>query len=261
MKKKCMGLFLALGLIFFAGTEARADELYGQSGWEVTFTSENKMANNFGQNSIDEAISNIQPGDSITFTLSLGNQNSKATDWYLTNEVVRSLEDTSRNTAIGGGAYTYYLAYEGANRSVVLFDSETVGGEDSEGLKDATEDLEQWVYLDSLNPGQGGRITLRVALDGETQGNNYQETLADLRMQFAVEVRPEPVTVIEEGPPGTPPPSQPRNPIRTKIVRTGDETNMIPYLIAMAISGVMFLLLALYGRKQNRKDKKGGGTA
>ena len=34
-----------------------------------------------------------------------------------------------------------------------------------------------------------GIITLEVALDGETQGNSYQDTLADLQMNFAVELR------------------------------------------------------------------------
>ncbi|MCI8800373.1 hypothetical protein [Acetatifactor muris] len=254
MKKKCMGLLLACGLFLFTGAEARADDLLGQAGWKVTFTADSRMDSNFGQKSIDEAISGMQPGDNITFTLELGNQNGKMTDWYLTNEVVRSLEDTSENSTTGGGAYTYYLAYTGANRSVVLFDSDTVGGDGSEGLRDATDALkEDYVYLDTLYPGQGGSITLRVALDGETQGNAYQDTLADLRMQFAVEVRPEPVTVTEEGPPATP---QPGSPGRTGLVRTGDDTNLIPYVIAMGVSGLLFLLLAVYGVKQNRKEKK-----
>lgn len=255
MKKKCMGMLLAFGLFTFTNMVALADDLQGQPGWGVTFTSESRMESNFGQQSIDEAISGMQPGDNITFTLALGNQNDKVTDWYLTNEVVRSLEDTSENSTTGGGAYTYYLAYTGANRSVVLFDSDTVGGEDSEGLRDATDALkEEYVYLDTLSPGQGGTITLRVALDGETQGNSYQDTLAELRMRFAVEVRPEPVTVIEEGPPGTP---QPGGPGRTTLVRTGDDTDLLPYAAAMAVSGVLFLLLGIYGVKQNKKEKKG----
>lgn len=258
MKRKCMSLLLAFGLFLFTSMEVRADELLGQAGWKVTFTSENKMESNFGQKSIDEAISGMQPGDNITFTLDLGNQNSKVTDWYLTNEVVRSLEDTSANSTTGGGAYTYYLAYTGANRSVVLFDSDTVGGEDSEGLRDATEGMkENYIYLDTLSPGQGGSITLKVALDGETQGNAYQDTLADLRMRFAVEVRQDPVPVSDD--------SVPRNPQsgssnRTMIVQTGDDTNLIPYIIAMAVSGLLFLILGIYGAKQNRKEKKEAGS-
>ena len=253
MKKKCIGLLLAFCLFACTGMEARADDLFGQSGWKVTFTSENKMESNFGRGDMDEAISGMQPGDNITFTLELGSQNSSVTDWYLTNKVVQSLEDTSKNSNTGGGAYTYYLAYTGANRSVVLFDSDTVGGENSEGLKEATGALENYIYLDTLSPGQGGSIILRVALDGETQGNAYQDTLANLQMQFAVEVRPGPVTVVEEGPPGTP---QPGTPGRIVVVRTGDDTNLAPYVVAMAVSGILFLLLGIYGARQNKKEKR-----
>ncbi len=260
MKKKCLGMLLAFCLFACTGMEVRADDLYGQSGWKVTFTAQNKMESNFGRGDMDEAISGMQPGDNITFTLDLGSENSKVTDWYLTNEVVKSLEDQSANAEIGGGAYTYYLAYTSSNRTVVLFDSDTVGGEDSEGLREATGALADYVYLDTLSPGQSGSITLRVALDGETQGNAYQDTLANLQMQFAVEVRPEPVTVVEEGPPDTPSPGtpdEPGTPGRTTIVRTGDDTNLMPYVVAMAISGILFLLLGIYGMKQNKKEKKG----
>ena len=120
-------------------------------------------------------------------------------------------------------------------------------------MKDATGGLENYIYLDTLSSGQSGRITLRVALDGETQGNAYQDTLANLQMQFAVEVRPGPTTVVEEEPPGTP---QPGTPGRTIIVRTGDDTNLVPYVVAMAVSGILFLLLGIYGVRQNKKEKR-----
>lgn len=254
MKKKWMGPLLAFCMLTCLKSETRADDLQGQSGWKVTFTQDNKMESNFGRSDMDEAISGMQPGDNITFTLELESVNDKVTDWYLTNEVVNSLEDKSANADIGGGAYTYYLAYTGSNRTAVLFDSDTVGGEGSdEGLREATGALQDYVYLDTLGPGQSGTITLRIALDGETQGNHYQDTLADLQMRFAVEVRPDLVEIVEEGPEGTP---EPGTSGRTLIVRTGDETNLVPYVAAMAVSGVLFLLLGVYGAKQNKKQKE-----
>ncbi len=261
MKKRRIGALLAFCLLALGSAQVRADDLLGQSGWKVTFTQDNQMESNFGRSDMDEAISGMQPGDNITFTLNLESRSDKVTDWYLTNEVVNSLEDRSANANTGGGAYTYYLAYEGSNRQQVLFDSDTVGGEGSdEGLKEATDALEDYVYRDTLSPGQSGVITLKIALDGETQGNHYQDTLADLQMRFAVEVRPEPVTVVEEGPPGTPDPDTPE---RTLIVRTGDETRLAPYVAVMGVSGLLFLALAVYGakegKKQGRKGKKEAG--
>ncbi len=149
MKKRRIGVLLAFCLLALGSAQVRADDLLGQSGWKVTFTQDNQMESNFGRSDMDEAISGMQPGDNITFTLNLESRSDKVTDWYLTNEVVNSLEDRSANANTGGGAYTYYLAYEGSNRQQVLFDSDTVGGEGSdEGLKEATDALEDYVYLD-----------------------------------------------------------------------------------------------------------------
>ncbi len=85
---------------------------------------------------------------------------------------------------------------------------------------------------------------LEIALDGETQGNAYQNTLADLQMNFAVALG------------GTD--SEPGGSKRTKIVKTGDETELIPYLAAMGISGFLLLLLGIYSRKQHKKEQENG---
>lgn len=276
MRKKIVGLLLAFCLTGTLAMEAHGEELYGRDDWKVTFTAQNEMVSNFGQGDLDDAVSGMEPGDSIVLTLSLKNENQEAaTDWYMTNKVLYSLEDRSANTGTTGGAYTYELIYTNRNGvENVLFTSDTVGGEfgeesgiDSEsageGLHAATSALEDYFYLDTLNPSQGGTITLRIVLDGETQGNDYQDTLADLQMNFAVEVQPGPVTVEETPPPGNPDePDNPNNPTSppssgTTVVKTGDETNLSPYFAAMAASGVLFLILGLYGVKQNRKEKKG----
>lgn len=259
MRKKLTGLLLAFCLIGAASMDARADRLTGKEGWQVTFTSQKQMVDNFSKGEMDDAISDMEPGDSILLTINLKNDNNEsATDWYMLNEVLYSLEDRSANTGTTGGAYTYILTYINKNGvSNVLFSSDTIGGETmegNEGLHAATNALEDYFYLDTLNPGETGKITLEVALDGETQGNDYQNTLADLQMRYAVEVRPGPTTVYEENPgPGntpTPPPTT------TTVVKTGDETDLLPYMIAMAGSGLVFLILGIYGMRKNRKDKK-----
>ena len=107
----------------------------------------------------------------------------------MTNEVLQTLEDSQ--SVAEGGAYTYILTYVGADGEEVLYSSEAVGGEgDSEageGLHQATDALEDYFYLDQLAEGESGYVQLVVKLDGETQGNAYQDTLAKLIMNFAVE--------------------------------------------------------------------------
>ena len=43
----------------------------------------------------------------------------------------------------------------------------------------------------------------------------------------------------------------------SKVVKTGDDTNTMPYLTASAISGVVLLVLAIVSMEKNRK-KQGG---
>lgn len=258
MSKKLTGLLLAFCLIASMSMDVHADQLYGSSDWQVTFTNNNEMVDNFTQGDMVDTIGAMEPGDSALLTIHLKNDNNKAvTDWYMLNEVLYSLEDRSANTGTTGGAYTYILTYYDWNGTPnVLFSSDTVGGDSTvggEGLHAATGALSEYFFLGTLNPSETATITLEVALDGETQGNDYQNTLADLQMRFAVELRPEPTYVREENDPD-PTPTPP--PTTTTIVKTGDDTNLLPYVIAMAVSGVIFLFLGIYGLRKNRKEKK-----
>ena len=246
MKKIILTGLLLLSLVGVLALPAGAESYTGSEGWTVAFTADQRMQSTFRTRELDDAVAGLQPGDDITFTLRLSNRSESVTDWYMTSKVLYSLEDRSANAAIGGGAYTYVLTYtDAAGIRDVLFDSDTVGGEhtnrESRGLHEATEAMEDYFFLDTLQAGRSGRITLKVALDGETQGNDYQDTLADLQMNFAVELEV----------PGTP--SIPRI-----VVRTGDERNPLPYYIVMAVSGVLFLVLAVDSLRRRKKAKREG---
>ena len=103
-----------------------------------------------------------------------------------------------------------------------------------------------YFYLDNLSRGQGGQIVLKIALDGETQGNRYQDRVADLRMNFAVQVEDTPQNTTTTS--------------RGTAPRTGDEHNLLPYYIVMIISGLLFLYFAL-DAYTDRLYKKGKGKA
>ena len=248
MRKMILRLLTAVCLLASVSVTASAETSYGKSDWSVTFTSEKKMVSNFKTSDLDEAIYGIQPGDNVIITLALKNEHETDTDWYMTNEVLYSLEDRSANSATGGGAYTYKLTYtDPAGEETTLFDSDTVGGEEKsgagEGLHQATDALEDYFFLDTLKKGQSGKITLEVALDGDTQGNDYQNTLADLQMNFAVELN---TTGTNTTPPGR----------QGEVVKTGDEMTMTPFITAACITGILLLLLTFYFYKENEKEKK-----
>ena len=248
MKKKIFSFLLLAAMLSAFTVPAFADTIQGGSGWKVTFTANSKMESNFSSSDLRQTAYDMQPGDTAIITLTLENSNKTATDWYMTNKVLSSLEDSSGS----GGAYTYVLTYKDKDgNTTTLFSSDTVGGDSTtggEGLHGATGALEDYFYLDTLKSGEKGSITLEVGLDGETQGNDYQNTLADLQMNFAVELNESGTAPTGGGTTGG-------RGLGT-VVKTGDETNLTLFILAAAISGTLLLVLCIYGKKSRRKEEK-----
>ena len=238
MKKKILCLIMTLIMIVGASMTAYAEDYIGSDNWTVSFTGE-KMDSNFAGSDIDESILNIQPGDSIRLQVNISNDSKRTTDWYMTNEVLESLEDAI--TVAEGGAYTYILSYVAVDGTeTVLFDSDAVGGENnlealSEGLHQATDNLEDYFYLDTLKTGEKGIVYLYVQLEGETQGNDYQDTLAKLQMNFAVEL-------VEDG-------------TIIQTVKTGDASPIMLFSLLALLSGVIVMIIAMKQMKDRREQK------
>lgn len=245
MRKKLAGLFLLAGLLAASAVTAHAETYYGDDNWQVTFTSGAKMESNFGAANLDEAVRGLQPGDNIFLTVHLKNEYGEGTDWYMSNAIRESLEDAS--SVAEGGAYSYHLKYKAPNGTEkVLYSSDTVGGDTvsqaGEGLNEATNALKDYFFLDSLEGGQSATVELEVALEGETQNNDYQDTLAALEMSFAVEVKDTSTST------------------RTQIVKTGDRDIPIGYIALMGAGGVILLIFAIRNQRENSRRRKGGGA-
>ena len=238
MKKRILCLVMAAFMVVGSSMPAHAEDYVGGDNWAVTFTGD-EMQSNFTSAEMTEEVLNIQPGDSITVKVSLKNTYKDKTDWYMTNEVLKTLEDSV--SVAEGGAYTYILTYQNASgQETVLYSSEVVGGEEDtskegEGLHQATNALEDYFYLDRLESGQTGVVQLYVQLEGETQGNDYQDTLARLQMNFAVEKIKEREVV--------------------KVVETGDTTPLILFSCLTLVSGVVLLIMAMMFMKKSTKKK------
>lgn len=235
MKRKFAAFLLILCLMLALPTAASAETHNGASDWVVTFTTANRIVSNFGETAIDDTLRNLQPGDTANFKITVLNSGGKTVDWYMLNSVIKSLEDSS---VASGGAYSYILTYTtSAGASRELYNSTTVGGEDSPagaGLNEINQtELKDWIFLEQMATGRSGVVNLQVKLEGESQINSYQDTMADLRMKFAAEIVP----------------------TRT-IVKTGDEgTELKPIYIGMAAAGVLVLGLAIEGAVQNKKKR------
>lgn len=185
LRKTGFGILL-LSLLF--GQAASAEEYSAGDGFFCAFDGQGIESSFLSPGELSSELSGLQPGDSMTFSVRVENRNDTGCDWYLSNEILESMEDKS---PANGGAYGYGLLWtpdDGETRE--LYRSVRVGGEREgdgrEGLHDV-EGLSEFFYLDHTAGGSGGEVSLTVSLNGETQVNSYQNTLAKLALSFAVE--------------------------------------------------------------------------
>ncbi len=237
-------LILALAVSFGGRAYADAQHFTGASDWETKVvydaaSDKYSVEDNFDVESFSDALSGLQPGDDITLNIAVRNACGKTVNWYLQTEILKSLEDSSEAS---GGAYVYKLTYVGSDGAEQkLYDSKTVGGEMGSdagenapvGLNEVDSALSEYMYLERMEAGKEGAVTLYIELDGETQSNNYQSTIANLRMRFATEL------------------------VAEKTVITGDDTKDITAIYKiMTASGIVVLLLALDSALSSGKSKK-----
>ena len=226
MKK--LSLFTVFLLLFsLLASSAFAENKKGSKNNEVQFTG-NEMISNFSSSDIEQLFRSIQPGDSAEAYVKVRNSSSLETLWYMHNEAIESLEE-SRNSAFGG-YYAYKLTYTNpAGQEFELYNSDKIGdGEFSTvGLNKISESLKDYFYLDTLQPGQKGEVCLHMELEGETQGNGYQNTIASLEAQFAVEPTEKKTVKV---------------PYTTRP-RTGDDSDIMLWIFAGAASLCAVMLL------------------
>jgi hypothetical protein len=252
-----MSIMMILILIIGNTLLVSARNFKGSDKWLVDFDG-TKMNSNFTSSSINDETANIQPGDSIELKVQIKNSGKEKTDWYMTNEIIKTLEDAKITAS--GGVYEYRLSYIGnSNTETILYDSTTVGGEDTSqnqiGLHQATDSLEDYFYLDRLSTGQNGWVRLWLKVEGETQGNGYQQTLASLQMNYAVEKVPEGTTrTVVRRVTGD-------RVIQTAVrspVKTSDDSDILFFSVILLISGLFLLIIGCYSLMKRKDNTKKG---
>lgn len=265
MRKTGICLILLVFLLMGSVQTAWAESYTGSGDRSVEFDGES-MKSTFKSGSLADSFpEEFQPGDDITLTVHVKSTAPFPADWYMTSEILRTLEESRKGAA--GGSCTYRLSWQGPGEQRVLYDSETVGGEQENGteagLREVTESLEEFVYLDRLEKGESGTVYLYLKVDGETQGNDYQNTLADLQMNFAAETVAKNAgeRVETEGTEASGTKAEKleerqkeQKPGRS-AVRTGDMYRTVPWAIAALVSGLVLLVLAAGNRKREKEEQ------
>ena len=104
-------------------------------------------------------------------------------------------------------------------------------------------------------------VELEVGLEGETQGNAYQNTLAKLQLNFAVE-KVSKKTKVEKGENKVVKKTMTgkSSTIRKKAVtspKTGDTMHALLFSAIALVSGIVVLIIAVLAVKRRREDEKG----
>ena len=232
---------------------AFADHFQGGE-YLVTYNANDQWEDNYSDKEFIDQLRLLQPGDDVTLRVNMKHENATACDWYMENLVWKTLEEAQNSGLAGqyasGSVYSYLLTYTNPSGvTTTLFDSDNVGGDRDKtdprsGLFGATDYLDDWFFLDTLSKGQTAHVDLVVSMDGETEGNAYFDTIAQLELRFAVEKNTTSTT---------PPTGSNRN-----IVVTGDDTNLMPFYVVMVVSGVLLLILGFVSLRARKREKEGG---
>lgn len=236
-KKYAITAFILTVLLVFSTSAAFAEEYTGSSGWKVNWNGTD-LTSNFTSGSVNDSLSQLEPGDTVSFKVTLKNNASEAADWWMSNDVLDSFED---NSQASGGAYTYKLTYG----STELYNSDAVGGESTvggTGLHQATSSMKDYFYLGKIASGGSETVQLSITLDGATQGNDYQGTQADIKLVFAAE------NIATGG-------NNHDGNKSTNKIRTGDDFQFLLICILAITSGLILLALGIRRLRKSAKQE------
>lgn len=247
MRKK-IAAFACMLLILGSISAVFAQETTTDAG-SCKFTG-SKMVSSFDSTKVAASVSQMEPGDSVNFSVNIKNESTISTRWYMSNDVLSSLEDAQAVAENGG--YSYILTYvDNDGKEQTIYSSTSIGGEKDTtagaGLNEATNSLDEFFYLDTLEPQEGGTVNLLVGLDGESQGNIYQDTLAKLMMNFAVEDNSNPSS------PNSPSSKPTTYTTTTSRVKTGDVWTLTSAVLL--VIGIVLLIVTFITGKRREADR------
>lgn len=239
MKRLCRYAFPLMLAVIMATAMSQAVLAETVKG-EVTYTG-NELDLEYSTEDISAQLAKLTPGDEVDLQFKLVNDSDDKTDWYVEDDVIKAFEDSS---SAENGAYTYKLSYTSSAGKTTEIYSSDVGGNNADttvpkGLHQASSGSEEYFYLDRIGAGGTGTVTLSIAIDGESLRNDYQSTLADLKVSFAVEV-PEDTDAIAT---------------TSKGANTGDTTHLATYITLFVIAALLLAATLVYAK---RAKEKGG---
>ena len=243
MKKLVKTLFLSIITATLCASVCFAESSKFEGSCEYK---NGKITSSFDSDSFAASLKDLEPGDTVDYTITYKNGSSKLTRWYMKNSVLETLEENSKQAENGG--YTYTLKNIGPDKKeTVLFDNSKVGGENVtnklQGLKQVTNATGEYFFIQNLKAGQTGTTTLHIEFDGETEVNDYMDTHGALMVSYAVE---------KKGNPG----NGHRNPPDSHghVPNTGDQNRLL-FMVLVNAAAVVLLIAAIILWRRNKREE------
>lgn len=199
MKRKVLALGLAITMFCAMGITAFAD-----GNATVSFTDDKKLEYSNVGTAEGGGVSlgsfnNVAPGETITQTITVRNDNERTADFYISAEAVKALESGAAKGAgyditLKAGDTTLYDSTLGGYSGTSAADASTTGitGMNATLGKDENGDgIADYILFATLPKGKSTNVVLTIKLDGEAMDNtaggvDYSSTMGQIAFDFQV---------------------------------------------------------------------------
>lgn len=203
--------------------------------------SENYFEFSTDKDELTDKFTGMMPGEKRSETFTLVNNDKREMKFYLNTQVLKDLGGDKA----AGAVYDISFARDGE-----VFYEGTIGGEDGSLLDLSGNSMGENMLMATLKENQTSDITMSIGIDGDSMGNNYQNTVGELQFKFSVQyddpVVQEP-TIVEKVVklPGK----------VIEGVKTGVQANVMPLVIVLIISAGVIIGFIVMKRKQAKEGE------
>lgn len=215
-----------------------------------------------GMENFAENFSDMYPGESRTQEIVIQNNDDRDVEFYLQPSVLQSFEETVNAS---GAAYNISLKLHTKDDTYTLFggteeDNIARIGGDEVGLGNLNEAIDGWIFLTTLQPQETASLEMMVALDGESNTNDYQAALGTFQFEFGVDfpspapqAEPEIIPQYVKGDPEYVTRTVKGDDVVTRVVRRVKTGDTAP-ILALSAAGIVALgIIIVVGKKKSRK--------
>lgn len=251
MKKKLLVFGLTLGMLLGVHTTAFAD---------VNASITLKEDGSFVGDHLDlDEFDGMAPGDTRYQVIDLHNEMDHQVNFYVKQSTLKNLEETNQSA---GGAYKFDLFVGNTKETANSVLATQVGGYNASGVASAVglsniEELEEYVFIASLEAGESTQVYLQLEIQGEGNDNHgskdYTNAVGELQLNFrAMDAKR---VVYGKNMKITNTIQQRIFTTETRRANTGDSNRYLMF-VGILGAGVLLIIVALLVSKKGAKNEK-----